>query len=819
MLLQAVSFGYESTGVERQIGAVALTLGSPFQGCRVFGGPVRGFRPRLCSGRPSGAAVRLSQIEPLLVRIYSQDALLATFALRRLYMYTCSTALVNGRFLMGISLLIVMATQLCAGNPVKTQANVPVELTFHSTTHQVDPFNEVTLDAVFTDPDGARYRVPGFWDGGQVWKVRYASPRTGAHLYKTICSDPADHGLNGLVGSVEVTPYRGTSPLFKHGPVRAAQDRRHLAYADGTPFFWLGDTWWMGLANRLRWPDEFQTLTADRVKKGFTVVQIVAGLYPDMFPFDKRGENEAGFPWEADYKSINPAYFDRADERIGYLIDHDIAPCIVGAWGYFLPWMGVEKLERHWRYLIARYGASPVVWCAAGEANLPWYLAPKFPYDDREQVHGWTEILRYIRKTDPFHRLLTIHPTAINSYSSHHATDDPSLLDFDMLQTPHGQEGAAEGALKQMIESYAVSPHTPVIDGEAAYEMLGDSLPTRWTRAMFWICMMSGAAGHTYGANGIWQNNRPGDPHGNSPHGGNYGKISSQDAMNLPGSTQLALAKRLFEQYPWFRFQPHPEWARYEESESATLEGSDWIWFPEGNPAEDAPVATRFFRATLDVSSAEVIADARLILTADDAANVYLNGEKVGETRDWREGVQIPDLKGRIRKGKNVLAVEAENLPASVKENPAGLIAAMSVRFTDGTVQDVRSDVSWKASNAGPSGWNGVDFDDQTWPAALDIGRYGCAPWGNAGPTRSPIGPLSTGISGKVRFTYVLNPAPIVVCHLGSHARYRVKVFEPVSGNLSELGVAEANDLGEWSCAPPPGCQDDWVLVMENVKD
>ena len=37
--------------------------------------------------------------------------------------------------------------------------------------------------------------------------------------------------------------------------------------------------------------------------------------------------------------------------------------------------MGEEMMKAHWRYLIARYGAWPVVWCAAGEANLPWYLA------------------------------------------------------------------------------------------------------------------------------------------------------------------------------------------------------------------------------------------------------------------------------------------------------------------------------------------------------------------------------------------------------------------------------------------------------------
>jgi hypothetical protein len=67
-----------------------------------------------------------------------------------------------------------------------------------------------------------------------------------------------------------------------------ADDLRHFAYADGSPFFWLGDTWWMGLTKRLTWPEDFQQLTADRRAKGFTVIQIVAGLYPDMPAFDER---------------------------------------------------------------------------------------------------------------------------------------------------------------------------------------------------------------------------------------------------------------------------------------------------------------------------------------------------------------------------------------------------------------------------------------------------------------------------------------------------------------------------------------------------
>ena len=47
-----------------------------------------------------------------------------------------------------------------------------------------------------------------------------------------------------------------------------------------------------------------------------------------------------------------------------------MTPCLVGAWGYFMPGMGVEKAQQHWRNLIARYGALPVVaWADAAGAG------------------------------------------------------------------------------------------------------------------------------------------------------------------------------------------------------------------------------------------------------------------------------------------------------------------------------------------------------------------------------------------------------------------------------------------------------------------
>ena len=457
------------------------------------------------------------------------------------------------------------------GRASRTAAHVPVEITLTARQPHADPFNDVTVDVLFTDPGGALRRVPAFWAGGSLWKVRYASQLAGRHRWHSECGDAKDKGLHGVAGVVEVAPYRGDNALYRHGPVRVAADRRHFEHADGTPFFWLGDTWWMGLCHRLHWPDEFRQLASDRRAKGYNVIQIIAGLYPDMFPFDPRGANEAGFPWEIDYARIRPEYFDAADARLRFLVEQGFTPCIFGAWGYFLPWLGVEKMKQHWRYLIARYGAWPVVWCVAGEANLPWYLAQGFPYDDRQQVHGWTDVTRYVLATDPFHRPVTLHPMGMGPLTARHVVDDPSLLDFDMLQTPHGERGAVGPTVTAVTNSFQARPTLPVVDGEASYEMLMDKITAEWPRAMFWLCMMNGAAGHTYGANGIWQCNRRGQPHGASPRGTNYGAIPWEDAMNLPGSRQIGLGKKFLEGLPWQRLVPQPgtvDWDRAAEQDA-----------------------------------------------------------------------------------------------------------------------------------------------------------------------------------------------------------------------------------------------------------
>lgn len=433
--------------------------------------------------------------------------------------------------------------------------NRPFEWSYESAKSYTDPFNQVELDLVVTTPAGAEQRVPAFWSGGSTWRVRYAPLLTGAYKYRTICSDRSNPDLHNRNGSLDAVAYSGENLFYKHGGPQVAPDKRHFQHADGTPFFWLGDTCWMGLCKRLSWPDDFQSLVADRIRKGFSIFQIVAGLYPDMEPFDPRGANEAGFAWEQDFARINPAYFDMADLRIQYLADHGISPCIVGCWGYFLPRMGIPKIKQHWRYLIARWGAYPVIWCLAGEGTMPYYLSKTHDQDAELQKHGWSELARYLRANDPGHHPITIHP----SHSARETLDDAALLDFDMLQTGHDDRRSAPHTVDGVTHSLELTPKMPVLVGEVCYEGIQEASRQEVQRFMFWSSILSGAGGHTYGANGIWQVNTRQAPYGLSPHGHSWGGPPWDVAAELPGSGQLGLAKALLSRYSWWKLEPRPE--------------------------------------------------------------------------------------------------------------------------------------------------------------------------------------------------------------------------------------------------------------------
>ncbi|MCC7145033.1 MAG: DUF4038 domain-containing protein [Phycisphaeraceae bacterium] len=438
---------------------------------------------------------------------------------------------------------------------LSTPQNHPVEFTFTAQKPVEDPFNQVELNALLIEPGGRQRRVPGFWAGGQTWKVRLSGHEVGEYRFQTLAS-VADEGLHHQEGKFQVTEYKGENPLYRHGPVRVSANKRYLEHVDGSPFLWLGDTWWMGLTKRLPWPGDFQWLARHRREQGFTLIQIVAGFCPDMDAFDPRGEGDGGFAWEKDFARVNPAFFDAVEGRVRCLIDEGLLPCWVACWGYYLLRMGMAQVKKHWRYMIARWGALPGVWCLAGEGEMPWYNSTTFEQDRQLQRHGWADVASYVKSIDGYEHPVTIHPTT----SSKVQIVDPSLLDLDMLQTGHDGWPNLPNTARRVIESRANDPRMPTVVSEVCYEGIMESSRDDAQRYAYWSSMLSGAGGFTYGANGIWQFNRANDPYGASPHGMTWGGLPWREAAMLPGAKQLGLAKKLLGRYPWQKFSPRTDW-------------------------------------------------------------------------------------------------------------------------------------------------------------------------------------------------------------------------------------------------------------------
>ena len=165
----------------------------------------------------------------------------------------------------------------------------------------------------------------------------------------------------------------------------------------------------------------------------------------------------------------------------------------------------------------------------------------------------------------------------------------------------------------------------------------------------------------------------------------------------------------------------------YDQAYSEHLAGAQWIWFPEGNPRQSAPVATRYFRRTITIPENREVQSARCFITADNSFIVYVNGRKAGSGTNYQQMVHL-DITKRLQPGRNLLAVAATN--EGDAPNPAGLLAALHLEFAQGAPKRMVTDAEWKVTDTPATGWNRLDFQDHSWAKAKELGRCGCSPWG-----------------------------------------------------------------------------------------
>ena len=171
------------------------------------------------------------------------------------------------------------------------------------------------------------------------------------------------------------------------------------------------------------------------------------------------------------------------------------------------------------------------------------------------------------------------------------------------------------------------------------------------------------------------------------------------------------------------------KWIGKDEAEKNTvLKGTNWIWFPEAEPA----AVTRYFRREFELADHRLIKSAKLLVASDTAAVSFINGKKVGNACSSKATIEF-DVAGHLQSGRNVLAVSVENMGDT--PNPAGLLALLKIEFSAGEPLILATDESWVTAKDKCFGWEQPDFDDVTWVSANNLGPAGIAPWGKiAGP-------------------------------------------------------------------------------------
>ncbi len=231
------------------------------------------------------------------------------------------------------------------------------EQAFHSSGSYTNPLQQATLSVLFTSPLGETNWVFGFWDGGDIWRVRFSPDQPGRWTYTTLCSNPADRGLNAKTGQFLCTAELGTNRFHQHGPVRLASDRRHFEHADGTPFFWLADNARDGATqSELK---DWRLYAAVRASQNFTVVQWT----PAGGVGFAAGSALTGFPERI---GVNPDFFRRLDAKLQALSGEGLlsAVCPLSAMSSDSPGATLpdEQALLVARYVVARWGADAVAW-------------------------------------------------------------------------------------------------------------------------------------------------------------------------------------------------------------------------------------------------------------------------------------------------------------------------------------------------------------------------------------------------------------------------------------------------------------------------
>ncbi|MCF7972222.1 MAG: glycoside hydrolase family 78 protein [Phycisphaerae bacterium] len=149
-----------------------------------------------------------------------------------------------------------------------------------------------------------------------------------------------------------------------------------------------------------------------------------------------------------------------------------------------------------------------------------------------------------------------------------------------------------------------------------------------------------------------------------------------------------------------------------------SLKGAQWIWCDEGNPAQSAPVGTRYFRKMFALDTGRTITRAVAALSVDNSFVCVVNGKQAGRGNNFKTAVPF-ELTDLLKPGVNIVTVQATN--EGDNSNPAGLLGAIKVEFDTGDPVMIVTNGTWICAPKN---------EDDAWDKVKVLGPLGQGPWG-----------------------------------------------------------------------------------------
>ncbi|KAG6852858.1 hypothetical protein C0991_008551 [Blastosporella zonata] len=176
--------------------------------------------------------------------------------------------------------------------------------------------------------------------------------------------------------------------------------------------------------------------------------------------------------------------------------------------------------------------------------------------------------------------------------------------------------------------------------------------------------------------------------------------------------------------------------SRQSDPLATSLTSAQWIWTSE--PTDTPPLAPpgdRAFRKTYTPPSGLSATSADILIAVDDRYSLYVSGKLIGasavstDNYEWRTSGRYHV--SALGAGPVVFAIRGTNLKDvnTGGDSPAGILIAIRVTNSDGSVQTITGDTSWRATANIPTNFQEPAVDDSGWASPILLVGYGSIPW------------------------------------------------------------------------------------------